>query len=433
MAADARVALELEVGGEAAEAVHLVAHFGGRGARGTAEVGRERVGPGEEGVELVVESVAGRGEAAFAFDGEGTGAEALGELVGMGGEDVFKGELVLIEEFGDGGLDEGGGEPWQDGGGAAEDSLVEDLVLGVVGDFRGATDDGLGGEHVILKDGAEEGVGTEALGGGVEDGEEVGGGVLGFRGRRWRGLSCGLSYSLGSRASCRRSYKPGAVFAMEGKAGAGGFINKEEEAGAGGDEDLGMVAALGEEPVTLVEGGFEVGGVFDGVAENGGAEGVEGAGGSVDDDEAVVGEKRREEASEGAGEGGLRRVGGGEEVEFGSATDELGGAIEDGGNVGAEGEIADGAGGGDGVKIEMQGVEGVAGGEGDVVGFGEVVIFRGEPEDGDGIGILSTADDGSGFEEGEEGSGEEGDLLAGDDSARSLPTQANRRLEWGTA
>ena len=220
---------------------------------------------------------------------------------------------------------------------------------------------------------------------------------------------------------------------MEGKAGAGGFINKEEEAGAGGDEDLGMVAALGEEPVTLVEGGFEVGGVFDGVAEDRGAKGVEGAGGSVDDDEAVVGEKRREEAGEGAGEGGLRRVGGGEEVEFGSATDELGGAIEDLGDIGAEGEIADGAGGGDGVKIETQGMEGMAGGEGDVVSFGEVVVFRGEPEDGDTVRVLGAADDGSGFEEGEERSGEEGDLLAGDDGARSLPAQANGRLEWGIA
>jgi hypothetical protein len=78
-------------------------------------------------------------------------------------------------------------------------------------------------------------------------------------------------------------------------------------------------------------------------------------------------------------------------------------------------------------------VEGVAGGEDDVVGFGEVVIFGGQPEDGDGaptaasklagdpgIGVLGAADDGGGFEEGEEGSAEEGDLLAGEDGAGSV-------------
>ncbi len=179
VAADAGVALELVIGGEAAEAVHLIAHLGGRDLGGAGERGVKGFGPGEEGVELVVEGVAGGGEAALAFDGERAGAEAVGQLIGMGGEDVFEGELVLVEDLRDRRLDERGGEAREDGGGAAEDGLVEDLVLRVVGDLGGATDDGLGGEEEILKDGAEEGVGAEALGGGVEDGEQVGGGVLG--------------------------------------------------------------------------------------------------------------------------------------------------------------------------------------------------------------------------------------------------------------
>jgi hypothetical protein len=120
----------------------------------------------------------------------------VGQLVGVGGEDVFECELVMVEDLRDRWLDERGGQAREDGGGAAEDGLVEDLVLGVVGDFGGASDDSLGGEQVVLKDGAEEGVGAEALGGGVEDGEEVGGGV--------------------GRFACRLTRKPASIFAAEG-------------------------------------------------------------------------------------------------------------------------------------------------------------------------------------------------------------------------
>ena len=85
--------------------------------------------------------------------------------------------------------------------------LVEDLDLRVVGDFGGATDDGLGGQQEILKDGAKERVGTEALG------------VLsrGWRGdRRWSSWALPASQVL--------------VFAAEGKACAGGFVDKKKQA-----------------------------------------------------------------------------------------------------------------------------------------------------------------------------------------------------------
>jgi hypothetical protein len=369
VAADAGVALELDVGGEAAEAVHLIPHLRGGDLGGAGERGVEGFGPGEEGVELVVKRVAGGGEAALAFDGKRARAEAVGQLVGVGREDVLEGELVLVEDLRDGRFDERCGEAREDGGGAAEDGLVEDLVLRVVGDLGGATDDGLGGEEVVLKDGAEERVGAEALGGGVEDGEQVVGGVLGLRAVEGRGPT----------------RKPGAVLAAEGKARAGGFIDEEEEAGAGGDEDLGVVAALGEELVAVVEGGFEGVGVLDSVAENGSAEGVEGAGGGVDDDEAGVGEGGGEEAREGGGVGGVGGVTGGEEVELGGASDELGSAVEDRCDAGADGEIADRSLDGRVVMGQAESMKGVARGEGDVVGFGEVVIFGGEPEDGDGV------------------------------------------------
>ncbi len=88
-------------------------------------------------------------------------------------------------------------------------------------------------------------------------------------------------------------------------------------------------------------------------------------------------------------------------------------------------------------------MEGVARGEDDVVGFGEVVVFGGQPEDGDGAptpasklagdpgaGVLGAADDGGGFEEGEEGSAKEGDLLAGDDGAGALAEALDVGLDF---
>jgi hypothetical protein len=84
---------------------------------------------------------------------------------------------VLRHHGGDGRLDQRGGEARQDGRDAAEDVLVEDGALGEVGDLGGAADVGRGGQDGVLKDGAQQGVGAEALGCGVEDREEVGGGV----------------------------------------------------------------------------------------------------------------------------------------------------------------------------------------------------------------------------------------------------------------
>lgn len=78
MAAERGLFFELEAGGHATEAVHLVAHFGGGDGGGAAEGlvdGGEVVG---EGGEFGVKSVAGGGDFVFAGDGHGTGGEAEG-------------------------------------------------------------------------------------------------------------------------------------------------------------------------------------------------------------------------------------------------------------------------------------------------------------------------------------------------------------------
>ena len=89
--------------------------------------------------------------------------------------------------------------------GAAEDAVVEDRALGEVGDLGGAADVGGGGEDGVLEDGAEQGVGAEALGGFVENGEEIGGRV------RLCGVPCSGLSSMCRRRTRRRS---GMAFAV---------------------------------------------------------------------------------------------------------------------------------------------------------------------------------------------------------------------------
>jgi len=165
--------------------------------------------------ELGVHGVAGGGDLSLALDGHGAGAEAEGQGVGgFGFEDLREIEFVGGHGGSDGGLDEGGGEARKDGGDAArfatgsaiggKDVLVEDGGLGEVGDLGGASDVGGGGEDGVLKEGAKEGVGAEALGCGGEDFEEVGGGVE---------VSAGLPAAVGLLRSFGRS--------AEGEAGVG--------------------------------------------------------------------------------------------------------------------------------------------------------------------------------------------------------------------
>ena len=127
VAAEAGFGLELVVRGQAAETVHLVAHLGSGDGGGAAEAGVKLVHPLDKAGEFFVEGVAGGGELALAFDGDGAGAEALGELVGMRVEDVVELDLVTGENGCDGRLDERGAEARDDGSGATENRVVDDL------------------------------------------------------------------------------------------------------------------------------------------------------------------------------------------------------------------------------------------------------------------------------------------------------------------
>jgi hypothetical protein len=60
----------------------------------------------------------------------------------------------------DGRLDEGGHEPREDWGYAAEDAGVEDFGLGEIGNLGGTANVGRGGKNGVLEDGPQEGVGA---------------------------------------------------------------------------------------------------------------------------------------------------------------------------------------------------------------------------------------------------------------------------------
>ena len=166
------------------------------------------------------------------------------------------------------------------------------------------------------------------------------------------------------------------------------------------------------------------------MAEDGCAEGMEVVGRGVDDDQALFGEDRREQASKGLGEGGVGSVGGFDGVEDRAGAEEFGSLIEQRADAGAERDGADGT----VVSLvrEAKGLQLVARGKNDVVGFVEVMVFGCEPEDGDGSGVFGFADGGRGLEEREKGSAEESDLLAGDDGRSSL-TEAGDVFESRSA
>ena len=201
-------------------------------------------------------------------------------------------------------------------------------------------------------------MGLRRSGGGVKDGQEVLGGV---------GAGTGLPSAFAGAA--------------ESEAGSCFRVQEKEKRGAGFDQDLGLVLMGFEFGGTSQESRFEVGGALDRRAEDGGTQRVEGAAGGVHDDQAFAGEDLGHKASEGLAKGGLRGVAGAQEIADRGVGHELAGLIEKSFYCRSKVDAADLA--GFVFQSEPEGFQGPFGGEGDLVDFSQVVIFRGEPEDGD--------------------------------------------------
>ena len=365
---------QLEVGSEAAQAVHLVAHLVCGGAGGAAQALVEAVHPVGHFCQLGVEGVAGGGQLTLAFDGHGAGSEELGQRVrrqrsfGGGREDALRGQLVAAEQIGDGLLDERGGEAGLEYGDAAQNLLVENGGLGEVGDFGGPADGKRGSEEEILKDWAEERGGRDAMRLGGEDGDEIGGGIA--------GTAClPEAVWLGG----------GGRGALEGLADAGGWIDEEEQAGAEADGNLGVVAGFGQGAIAVEERGVELVGLLDGGEEDGSAEAVNFGRGGIEGEQALGGEGFGIEIGECLGEGASGAVGGLEGFEGVGPAEELAGLVEERGDGVIKDDAADGDCGGWGAAVS-EFFELAATGKDYVIDFREIVVFGGQPEDG-GVGL----------------------------------------------
>ena len=159
-------------------------------------------------------------------------------------------------------------------------------------------------------------------------------------------------------------------------------------------------------------------GAFESCLEDGRAEAMGGAAGGVEDEQALGGEDAGVEVSKGLGEGAAGLVSGVEGFKGRGPAEKLTGGVEEGLNGVVDDDAADRRGGSGRVTVG-EGAKLAAGGEGDVVDFGEVVVFSGEPEDGHvgaagGGGVAGAGERGGGLQGRIERTAEEAHLLAGD-------------------
>ena len=105
------LALQLEVGGEGAQAVHLVAHFAGRGVGRLAQALVLRLQPIDERVSSASRALPAAANFCLVSTGMDAGGKPLRKRGGIFlGEDLLEGQLVAAQQLGNRRLDERGGE-----------------------------------------------------------------------------------------------------------------------------------------------------------------------------------------------------------------------------------------------------------------------------------------------------------------------------------
>ena len=241
------------------------------------------------------------------------------------------------------------------------------------------------------------------------------------------GLAVGVPEAIGLGGRGRGAAKSDAC--------AGFFVDEEQEARLRSDGDLNVIAGGFEGLAAFGEGGVKLVGALDGGAEDRRAEAMEIAACSVDDEKALRGEDCGVEIAEGLREGAAGFVGGDECVgRFGWA-EELGGALDERRDGFVENDAAGGDCGFGSLAVGERG-QFAAGGKGDVIDLGEIVIFTGKPEDGGvgmacGSGFARARNGGRGFERGIKRAAEETHLLAGENCARAFLECSQRIFRVG--
>ena len=205
--------LQLKVGGERAQAIHLVANLAGRCLCRAVEPLIERSRPFQKGSQLGIKCVSGRSEFLLALDGHGPRGEQLRERRGILGKHALESELVLAQQLGDGGLNQRSKKARRGRRLPAENTFVKHGGLGEVSNLRRSADEQRGRQQRVLKHRPQQRRGRDAFGFGVQNTYEIGGGVS---------VAAGLPESVGL---LRRRRGP-----LERKARAGLFVDEKQQA-----------------------------------------------------------------------------------------------------------------------------------------------------------------------------------------------------------
>src|SRR5580658_1590632 len=129
------LALELEVGGEPAQAVHLVANLAGRGIGRAAQSRIERMHPLEQRRKFRVECVSRCGDLLLPLDRYGPRSQQMRQPILAPGEYALEREIMAPQQLANGRLDERCGKSRLDRRLPPQDALVENGRLGEVSDL----------------------------------------------------------------------------------------------------------------------------------------------------------------------------------------------------------------------------------------------------------------------------------------------------------
>ena len=380
--------------GASAEFFELVEHLALGDIERTGEGGIELAKGFADAREVAAKVAFAEGHLAGQRAGNGFALEFVAEMLASA-EDVADGERVFAEQACDVGLDEGETGAGEDSGHESEQAAVDDFGLREVGELCRADDTGGSGQQRILEDGAKQGAGGKIAGRAFGEREEF---------VEAEGARAGVE--LGIDGAERDAV---AVDFCEKKSGGIRNFNLRMEAGV--FEVASAFDEIGDKRGILAQGGGE------NRCRDSGDCGVMG----IEEDEAAAGKQAREQFSAGGRVGvgrGVRSAKGGGNGDGIGAVERGQGRREGALDCWAEGDVADRAANVGRVVRQLDAFQTGATGPVAVVDFGEVVVFAGEPEDGDGVTALGRefggdADGGECFVERVSGAGEEAGLLAG--------------------
>ncbi len=174
MAPQRGFARQLEVRRQPAQAVHLVAHLAGRGLGRPSQSGVQRAHPVHHCRQLRIESRARGCQLPLALHRHRPGGQQLRQGCRRFAEYPFQRQLVPVQQFADGRLNQRCGKPRQRRRHSAQNALVEHSGLGKVSHLSRPADNFRRRQKKILKHGPQQRRGRNALRLGLENAHQIG-------------------------------------------------------------------------------------------------------------------------------------------------------------------------------------------------------------------------------------------------------------------